>query len=54
MQNKPTNSKEAQVLQSESVRDIVSTINTLKIRREDIISFIQDVRTHEFVLLYYI
>lgn len=54
MENNQTSSKTAQVLQSESIRDIVSTINSLRIPREDVISVMQDARTHEFVLLYYI
>ena len=41
------------VYQSEALRGLVSFVNEQGIKQNDIVSFFQDGRTHEFVLIYY-
>ena len=54
MESKTTNKQKVEVFQSESIRDIVDTLNNKGIKTEDIISILQDARSNDFVLLYYI
>jgi len=54
MEGKATNKRQAEVFQSESIRDIVSTINEKGVQKDDIVSVLQDARTNEFILIYYI
>lgn len=41
------------VLQSGSMRELVSLVNDLNIQKEDILTLMQDARTDEFMLIYY-
>lgn len=45
--------REMIVIQSESLRSLVEQVNTLNIKKEDIISMFPDPRTEEYVLVYY-
>lgn len=41
------------VLQSESLRSLVEQVNTLDIKKENIVNIFPDPRTEEYVLIFY-
>ena len=48
------NRKRIEVFQTDSIRDMVNTINSKGIQKDDIVTILTEDRTHEFILLYYI